>query len=144
MFKGQIYDHLREIRLPYALFYAEPCRILSSARRSHSALELHFRDADVVSLPAKSFFRFDLANGEATVSGRPDVARYVIFVFTNLPAGKLGWKAFQWEDERKLGTIHALVLPLTTKVTLWITTFIQGGTKKRCWSVLRGIFLSCY
>ena len=29
VFKGQIYDHLRETRLPYALFYSGLCRILS-------------------------------------------------------------------------------------------------------------------
>ena len=92
----------------------------SSTRRSHSALELHFWDANVASLPAKRFFGFDLANGEATVSGlgdapisftgRPDIARYVGFVFTNLPAEELEWKAFRLEGERTVGPIHALVL----------------------------------
>ena len=92
----------------------------SSTRRSHSALESHFGDTNVVSLPAKRFFGFDLANGEATVSGlgdapisftgRPDIARYVGFVFTTLPAEELEWKAFRLEGERTVGTIHALVL----------------------------------
>ena len=105
----------------------------SSTRRSRSALELHFGDADVVALPAKSFFGFDLANGEVTVSGlgdtpisftgRPDVARYVGFVFTNLPAEKLEWKEFRLEGERTVGTIHALVLPLTTERFRLLKTF---------------------
>jgi len=43
--------------------------LLSSTCRSHSALELHFRDANAASLPVKRFFGFNLVNGKATVSG---------------------------------------------------------------------------
>ena len=67
------------------------------------------------------FFGFDFANGKVTVpglgntpitfTGRPDVARYIGFVFTNLPAEKLEWKTFRLEGERTVGTIHIFVPP---------------------------------
>ena len=65
-------------------------------------------------------FGFDFANGKVTVpglgdtpisfTGRPDIARYVGFVFTNLPAEKLEWKALRLEAERTVGAVRILVL----------------------------------
>jgi len=56
------------------------------------------------------FFGFDFANGKVTIpgfgdtpitfTGRPDVVRYIGFVFTNLPAEKLEWKVLRLEGER--------------------------------------------
>ena len=72
------------------------------------------------------FFGFDLAGGKVTVrglgntpisfAGRPDVARYVGFVFTSLSAEKLKWKIFRVESERTVSTISIFILPLTTDV----------------------------
>ncbi|KAF9779857.1 NAD-P-binding protein [Thelephora terrestris] len=88
LLKKQIHEHLREIGLPYSIFYTGPC-------------------PDMLFCP---FFGFDFANGKVTVpglgdtpisfTGRPDIARYVGFVFTNLPAEKLEWKVFHVEGER--------------------------------------------
>ena len=70
-------------------------------------------------------FGFDFANGKVTVlgigdapisfTGRPDVARFIGFVFTNLPAEKLEWKVLRLEGERTVGAIPVLVLLLITK-----------------------------
>ena len=87
----------------------------------------------MVSLSAKSFFGFDFENGKVVVpglgntlitfTGRPDIARYVGYVFTNLPAEKLEWKEFHLEGERTVGTIHILVSLLTTKYSRSLQTF---------------------
>jgi hypothetical protein len=68
-------------------------------------------------------FGFDFANGKVTVpglgdtpisfTGRPDIARYIGFVFTNLPAEKLEWKALRLEAERTVGAVRILVLSPT-------------------------------
>ena len=65
-------------------------------------------------------FGFDFANGKVTVpglgdtpisfTGRSDAARYIGFVFTNLPAEKLEWKVFRLEGERTVGITRILVL----------------------------------
>ncbi|KAF9649992.1 NAD(P)-binding protein [Thelephora ganbajun] len=86
--KAQIRNYLQEIGLPYAILYTGPF-------------------ADMLFSP---FFGFDFANGKVTVpglgdapisfTGRPDVVRYIGFVFTNLPAEKLEWKVLRMEGER--------------------------------------------
>jgi len=70
-----------------------------------------------------SAYGFDFANGKATVhgigdapisfTGRSDVARYLGFIFTNLPVEKVEWKVFRLEGERTVSTIHVLVLQLS-------------------------------
>jgi len=86
--KRHIRDYLQEIGLPYAILYTGPF-------------------TDQLFSP---FFGFDFANGKVTIpgfgdtqitfTGRPDVARYIGFVFTNLPAEKLEWKVLRLEGER--------------------------------------------
>lgn len=86
--KTKILNYLKEIELPYVIFYTGPW-------------------VDLIMIP---FFGFDLVNGKVNVpgigdtpisfTGRPDVARYVAFVFTNLPVEKLEWKTFRMEGER--------------------------------------------
>jgi len=86
--KRQIRDYLQEIGLPYAILYTGPA-------------------TDMVFDPV---FGFDFANGKVTIpglgntpisfTGRPDIARYIGFVFTSLPAEKLEWKVFRLEGER--------------------------------------------
>ena len=63
--------------------------------------------------------------GDTPISftGRPDVARYIGFVFTNLPAEKLEWKVFCLEGERTVRTVSVFVLQLTTKCFRPIQTF---------------------
>jgi len=87
-YKAEILDYLREIGLPFTVLYTGPW-------------------PDLIMQP---FFGFDLKNGKAVVpglgdtpitfTGRPDIARYVGYVFTNLPAEKLEWKEFHLEGER--------------------------------------------
>jgi len=70
-------------------------------------------------------FGFDFANGKVTIpgfgdtpitfTGRPDVARYIGFVFTNSPAEKLEWKVLRLEGERTVGTVHIPILLLRTE-----------------------------
>ena len=98
-------------------------QMYSSARRSHFTPAWTFGTLTCVSI-GQRFFGFDFANGKVTVpglgdtlitfTGRPDVARYIGFVFTNLPAEKLEWKVFRLEGDRTVGTTQILVvLPIT-------------------------------
>ena len=64
-----------------------------------------------------------LGNTLITFTGRPDVARYVGYVFTNFPAEKLEWKEFRLEGERTVGTIYTLVSLRTTKCSRSLQTF---------------------
>ena len=101
-------------------------RISSSARRSRFAFAYITGTLKRASIDQR-FFGFDFANGKATIpgfgdtpitfTGGPDVARYIGWVFTNLPAEKLEWKVFRLEGERTVGTIHILVfLPRTERL----------------------------
>jgi len=88
LLKRQVRDHLEEIGLPYVVLYNGPW-------------------PEVVFGPR---FGFDLANGKVTIpgtgdtvisfTGQPDVARFIGFIFTNLPAEKLEWKELRVEGER--------------------------------------------
>jgi hypothetical protein len=55
--------------------------------------------------------------GDAPISftGRSDIARYVGFVFTDLPVEKLEWKVFRLEGERTVRVISILLTSLTTE-----------------------------
>jgi hypothetical protein len=64
-----------------------------------------------------------LGDTPITFTGRPDIARYVGYVFTNIPAEKLEWKEFHLEGERTVGTIYTLVSLLTTKHSRSLQTF---------------------
>lgn len=65
---------------------------------------------------------YDFANGKATVLGtgdaeisflsRPDIARYVGFIFTNLPIEKFEWKVFRLEADRGVRMVRNLLTPL--------------------------------
>ena len=78
-------------------------------------------------------FGFDFANGKVTIpgfgdtpitfTGGPDVARYIGWVFTNLPAEKLEWKVFRLEGERTVGIIHIPVLLPRTERLRSLQTF---------------------
>lgn len=98
-------------------------RMYSSARRSRFTPACSLRALTHIST-GQRFFGFDFANGKVTVpglgdtpitfTGRPDVARYIGFVFTNLPAEKLEWRVFRLEGERTVGAIHILdILQIT-------------------------------
>ena len=52
--------------------------------------------------------------GDALISftGRSDIARYVGFVFTDLPVEKLEWKVFRLEGERAVRLIFILLTSL--------------------------------
>lgn len=73
---------------------------------------------------AQSFFGFDLVNRKVaipgigdtpiTFTGRPDIARYLGFIFTNLPAEKIKWRAFRLEGER---TVRAICIPARSLTT---------------------------
>lgn len=74
---------------------------------------------------ARRFFGFDLVNGKVaipgigdtpiTFTGRPDIARYLGFIFTNLPAEKIEWRVFRLEGERTVRTICIPARSLTTE-----------------------------
>jgi len=80
---------LKEIGMPYALFYNGPF-------------------PDFVINPHMGF---DLANGKAVISGegtspisftsRRDVARFLAHVLTTLPPGELDWRAFRIEGDHQ-------------------------------------------
>jgi len=99
-------------------------RISSSTRKSHFALICIFETLTSVSVCQRRFgFDFPnekaavLGNGDAPISftGRPDVARFIGFVFTNLPVEKLEWKILRLEGERTVGAIPVLVFLLITE-----------------------------
>lgn len=86
--KIHIRDYLREIKMPFTLFYTGPC-------------------TDLLFNPV---FGFDFAGGKVTVpgggdtpisfTGSVDVARYIVHILTTLPKEKLEWKVFRMEAER--------------------------------------------
>ena len=90
-----------------------------SARRFHFAFTCLIALLTCASI-GQRVFGFDFANGKVTIpgfgdtpitfTGRPDVASYIGFVFTNSPAEKLQWKVLRLEGERTVGTIHVHVL----------------------------------
>lgn len=86
--KVATHKKLRELGLPYALFFTGP-----------------FTDFCFV-----PFLGVDLENGKASVGGdgntpiswtaRPDIARFLAYVLTELPPSKLEWAIFRIEGER--------------------------------------------
>ncbi|KAA1474798.1 NAD-P-binding protein [Dentipellis sp. KUC8613] len=86
--KDKARDQLKELKLPYALFFTGP-----------------FPD-----MAFSAWTGIDPVGGKATVGGdgsslvsftaRPDVARYVAYVLTEKPAKELEWKTFRIEGER--------------------------------------------
>lgn len=59
-----------------------------------------------------------LGNTPISFTGRPDIARYVGYVFTNLPAEKLKWKEFHLQGERTVCTICTLSNYLQLSISL--------------------------
>ncbi|KAI0067434.1 NAD-P-binding protein [Artomyces pyxidatus] len=87
--KARFHDKLRALGLPYVLFYTGA-----------------FAD-----WAWTAFLNLDVASGKVTVGGngnsqatftsRGDIARYVVYVLTNLPAEQLVNRAFRLEGDRK-------------------------------------------
>lgn len=114
-----IHDYLEEIGLPYVIFYtgAWTDRIFSPA------------------------YGYDFVNGKVTVLGigdaeisflsRPDIARYVGFIFTNLPTEKFEWKVFRLEADR--GSFNGILRSYQEKTgkTLQITHVPPSELEKR-------------
>ena len=114
-YKAQIRDYLREIGLPYTALHTGPWPDLIVQPYVLFSAYSYFSHTDTASLSDKSYFGFDLKNRKVVVpglgntpisfTGRPDIARYVGYVFTNLPAEKLEWKEFYLEGERTVGAV---------------------------------------
>ena len=127
--KIKIHDYLKEIGLPYVVFYtgAWTDRIFTPCVPVYSHLALvniHIR------FSARSAYGYDFVNGKVIVLGigdaeisflsRTDIARYVGFIFTNLPTEKFEWKVFRLEADRGVRMVHNLItLLVSNKYTIY-------------------------
>jgi len=87
--KQSVHHKLKELDLPYALFFTGPhtdyCFI--------SSIGLDLNSSNVtVGLDGNALNSF---------TSQPDVGRFVAYVLTNLPRSKLEWRTFRIEAERK-------------------------------------------
>lgn len=103
--KKQIHAKLKEIGLPYSLFFTGAFSdfvFIPYVKIFH----LEFDQSHDMTRP----LGFDFAEGKVNIGGsgnfpvsftsRPDIARYLTYVLTTLPASKLEWSVFRIEGER--------------------------------------------
>jgi len=87
--KQSVHHKLKELDLPYALFFTGP--------------HLDYVFIPMVGLDLKSGNVTAGLDGNALTSftTQPDIGRFVAYVLTNLPQSKLEWRTFRIEAERK-------------------------------------------
>ncbi|TFY63180.1 hypothetical protein EVG20_g6422 [Dentipellis fragilis] len=132
--KGTARAQLKELNLPYALFFTGP-----------------FPD-----MAFSAWTGVDPVGGKATVqadgtqlisfTARPDVARYVAYVLTEKPAKELEWKKFRIEGDRvSFNRVFEQYTKKTGKkvdVTYRSTADLEDAVKKNPGDILSALLLS--
>ena len=105
--KARVQDQLKSVGIPYALFYTGPHVDSLWGPYATYIPRLAF------DLPLCRFVDLDLRSGKVSVGGdgskrisftsRPDIARYLSYVLTHLPAEQLSNRAFKIAGDTKAG-----------------------------------------
>jgi uncharacterized protein YbjT (DUF2867 family) len=109
--KASIQDQLKVLGVPWAIFYTGPFADFVFAEYVYHGSFAEYRAKPQIN---QSFLNLDVTTGKVSVAGdgntqisftsRPDIARYLAHVLTNLPPDQLKNRSFIIEGDRKVRT----------------------------------------